>query len=394
MSHPDTIAVHAGEPGLDRGDAPITPDITVGSASGYRDLAAVDAAMAAHRGYGRWGTENHRQLEAALSGLEASGTKTRLGAVVVGSGMAAIAVALLSELNHGDHVVVANDCYGTTMTFVRDDLSRFGITASVVDFQDLEAVRRAIGERTRVVLCEVCTNPLIRVPDLEALATIAHEVGALLLVDNTVPTPVLCQPLRWGADAVIYSATKNLSGHADVIGGAIVGKPAWIESARAFSHTFGPTLGPFDAWLTLRGLRTLGIRMARHTSNTLTLAQFLENHPAVRKVFYPALASSPFCQRACRLMPDGAGALLSFELEGGKAALDRMLERLQMVRLMPSLGHVATTLSHPASTSHRGLTPQERASTGISDALIRCSVGIEHPDDLVADFDQALSSSF
>ena len=246
MPHPDTIAVHAGEPGLDRRDAPITPDITVGSASGYRDLAAVDAAMAAHRGYGRWGTENHRQLEAALAGLEGMNAGSRLDTVVVGSGMAAIAVALLSELNHGDHVLVANDCYGTTMTFVRDDLSRFGITASIVDFQDLNAVKGAIGERTRVLLCEICTNPLIRVPDLEALSRIAHDAGALLLVDNTVPTPVLCQPLRWGADAVIYSATKNLSGHADVIGGAIVGKPAWIESARAFSHTFGPTLGPLE----------------------------------------------------------------------------------------------------------------------------------------------------
>ena len=390
MPHRDTIAVHAGEPGLDRRDAPITPDITVGSASGYRDLAAVDAAMAAHRGYGRWGTENHRQLAAALAGLEASGAGSRLDAVVVGSGMAAIAVALLSELNHGDHVVVANDCYGTSMTFVRDDLSRFGITASIVDFQDLDAVKRAINDRTRVLLCEVCTNPLIRVPDLEALSTIAHDAGALLLVDNTVPTPVLCQPMRWGADAAIYSATKNLSGHADVIGGAIVGKPAWIESARAFSHTFGPTLGPFDAWLTLRGLRTLALRMERHTTNALRLATFLENHAAVSRVFYPALASSPFCQRARRLLPDGAGALFSFELKGGKAAIDRMLERLGIVRLMPSLGHVATTLSHPASTSHRGLTPEERAATGISEALVRCSVGIEHADDLVADFDQAL----
>lgn len=390
MPHPDTIAVHAGEPRLDRQDAPITPDISVGSASGYRDLASVDAAMAAHRGYGRWGTENHHQLEAALAGLEGSNPGSRLDAVVVGSGMAAIAVALLSELNHGDHVVVANDCYGTTMTFVRDDLSRFGISASVIDFQDLDAVNGAITDRTRVLLCEVCTNPLIRIPDLEALATIAHERGALLLVDNTVPTPVLCQPLRWGADAVIYSATKNLSGHADVIGGAIVGKPAWIESARAFSHTFGPTLGPFDAWLTLRGIRTLGLRMQRHTANALRLAEFLAQHAAVARVYYPGLPDNPYRERAGRLLPDGAGALLSFELKGGRQAIDAMLTRLKIVRLMPSLGHVATTLSHPASTSHRGLTPDERARTGISDSLMRCSVGIENADDLIGDFEQAL----
>ena len=259
MPHSDTVAVHAGEPTLDRKDAPVTPDISVGSASGYPDLQSLDAAMAAHRGYGRWGTDNHRQLEAAVAELEANGLETRLEAVAVSSGMAAIAVGLMSEMNAGDHVVAAHDCYGTTVTFLRTDLPRFGITSTIVDFQDLDAVRRAVTDRTRVLLCEMCTNPLIRVPDLEALASIAHEAGALLVVDNTVPTPALSQPLRWGADVVIYSATKNLSGHADVIGGLIVGKPSWISGARAFAHTFGPALGPFDAWLTLRGIRTLAV---------------------------------------------------------------------------------------------------------------------------------------
>ena len=392
MPHPDTIAVHAGEPAIERKDAPITPDITVGSASGYQDLKSLDAAMAEHRGYGRWGTDNHRQLEAAVAALEANGLATRLDAVAVGSGMAAIAVALMSEMSAGDHVVAAHDCYGTTLTFLRSDLPRFGIVSTIVDFQDLDAVRRAMTDRTRVLLCEMCTNPLIRIPDIEALAAIAHDAGALLVVDNTVPTPALSQPLRWGADAVIYSATKNLSGHADVIGGLLVGKPSWIDGARAFAQTFGPTLGPFDAWLTLRGIRTLAVRMARHTSNALTLARVLEGHAAVSRVNYPGLDSSPFCGRARRLLPGGAGALLSFELRGGKPALASMLSRLQLVRLMPSLGNVATTLSHPASTSHRGLEPTERARAGISDGLVRCSVGLEHPDDLLEDFQQALTS--
>ena len=393
MSHPDTIAVHAGEPPPDREDAPITPDITVGSASGYPDLASLDAAMAEHRGYGRWGTANHRQLEAAVAGLEANGLDTKLDAVAVGSGMAAIAVALMSEMNVGDHVVAAHDCYGTTVTFLREDLSRFGITSSVVDFQDLEAVKAVVTDRTRVLLCEICTNPLIRVPDLEALAEVAHQAGALLVVDNTVPTPALSQPLRWGADVVIYSATKNLSGHADVVGGVVVGKPSWVDGARAFAHTFGPTLGPFDAWLTLRGIRTLAVRMARHTSNALQLARFFEDHSAVSRVHYPELESSPFCARARRYLPAGAGALLSFELAGGKPALESMLRQLRLVRLMPSLGNVITTLSHPASTSHRGLDPTERAKAGISDGLVRCSVGLEHPDDLLEDFQQALTPS-
>src|SRR5438445_2255213 len=387
MPHSDTLAVHAGEPGLDRRDASITPDITVGSASGYPDLAALDAAMAEHRGYGRWGTENHRQLEAAVASLEANGLDGRLDAVAVGSGMAAIAVALMSEMNAGDHLVAAHDCYGTTITFLRDDLSRFGITSSIVDFQDLDTVRAALTDRTRILLCEICTNPLIRVPDLEVLAEIAHQAGALLVVDNTVPTPALSQPMRWGADVVIYSATKNLSGHADVIGGAVVGRAAWVDWARAFARTLGPTLGPFDAWLTLRGIRTLAVRMARHTGNALQLARFLERHPAVRQVNYPELESSPFCARARQLVPDGAGALLSFELEGGRVALETMIGRLKLVRLMPSLGNVATTLSHPASTSHRGLTAEERGRAGISDGLVRCSNVLEQQHDQVADFE-------
>src|SRR3982074_2892354 len=308
MPHSDTVAVPAGEPSIDRKDPPITPDISVGSASGYPDLQTLDAAMAEHRGYGRWGTDNHRQLEAAVAALEANGLATRLDAVSVGSGMAAIAVALMSEMSAGDHVVAAYDCYGTTVTFLRNDLPRFGIISTIVDFQDLDAVRAAVTDRTRMLLCEMCTNPLIRVPDIEALAVIAHDAGALLVVDNTVPTPALSQPLRWGADAVIYSATKNLSGHADVIGGVIVGKPTWIDAARAFAHTFGPTPGPFDPWLTLRGIRTLAVRMARHTSNALTLARVLEGHPAVSQVNYPDLDSSPFCARARRLLPGGAGA--------------------------------------------------------------------------------------
>jgi len=390
MGHPDTLAVHGGEPPIERPGAPVIPDIAVSSAGVYSDLETLDQAMAQHRGYGRWGTENHRQLEAAIAALEGAGVKGRLDAQVTASGMAAIAVALLTELNTGDHVVAAQDCYGTTQTFLRDDLPRFGITNTVVDFQDLDLVRAAIKDRTRVLLTEICTNPLIRVPDLEALASIAHESGALLLVDNTVPTPVLSQPFRWGADVVVHSATKNLSGHADVIGGVVVGRPAWLEGARAFAQTFGPTLGPFEAWLTLRGVRTLAVRMERHTTNALALARFFEGRPEVARVHYPALESSPFSGRARHLLPNGSGALLSFELRGGKLAVGAMIRRLRMVRLMPSLGHVATTLSHPASTSHRGLDAAEQARAGIGPGLVRCSAGLERIDDLLEDFTQAL----
>jgi cystathionine gamma-synthase len=389
--HPDTLAVHAGEPPLDRPDAPVVPDITVGSASTYPDLASLETAMARHRGYGRWGTDNHRQLEQAVAALEGAPVTGRVEALAVASGMAAIATAVLTETNSGDHIVAAHDCYGTTVTFLRDDIARFGITTSLVDIQDLDQVRAALTARTRLILCEICTNPLIRVPDLEGLAGIAHQRGILLVVDNTVPTPALSQPFRWGADVVVHSATKNLSGHADVVGGVLLGRPAWLEGARALARTFGPSLGPFEAWLTLRGVRTLALRMERHTQNALALARFLEGRPAVSHVYYPELASSPFCQRAKRLLPQGAGALLSFELQGGLPAVERMLSRLKLIRLMPSLGHVATTLSHPASTSHRGLSAEDRGRVGIAEGLIRCSVGLERIDDLTADLEHALS---
>ncbi|TMD03758.1 MAG: aminotransferase class I/II-fold pyridoxal phosphate-dependent enzyme [Chloroflexi bacterium] len=390
--HPDTLAVHAGEPPLDRQDAPVVPDITVGSASVYPDLASLETAMAGHRGYGRWGTQNHHQLEQAVSALEGVGVSGRVEALAVASGMAAIATTILTEATSGDHVVAANDCYGTTVTFLRDDVARFGLTTTLVDVQDLDQVRAAMTARTRLILCEVCTNPLIRVPDLESLAAVAHERGALLVVDNTVPTPALSQPFRWGADVVIHSATKNLSGHADVVGGVLLGRPAWLEGARALARTFGPSLGPFEAWLTLRGIRTLAVRMERHTQNALALAGFLERQPAVSHVYYPELASSPFCRRAKRLLPQGAGALFSFELQGGLPAVERLLSRLKLIRLMPSLGHVATTLSHPASTSHRGLSQEERRRVGIADGLVRCSVGLERIDDLTADLERGLAA--
>jgi len=386
VPHPDTIAVHAGEPAIDRKDAPITPDISVGSASGYQDLKTLDAAMAAHRGYGRWGTDNHRQLEAAVASLESNDLTTSLEAVAVASGMAAIAVALMSEMNAGDHVVAAHDCYGTTLTFLRDDLPRFGITSSVVDFQDLDAVRRAVTDRTRMLLCEICTNPLIRVPDLEPLARIAHDAGALLVVDNTVPTSALSQPFRWGADVVIYSATKNLSGHADVIGGVIVGKPTWIEAARAFAHTFGPTLGPFDAWLTLRGIKTLAVRMDRHSLNAARVADMLLAHPAVSAVLYPGLPAHPGHEIAAKQMR-GFGGMVSFRMRDGEEAAVAACGRTRLFILGESLGGVESLIEHPGRMTHASVAGSPLEVPG---DLVRLSVGIESADDLLEDLRSAL----
>ena len=380
--------MHSGEPAAGE---PIAPDITVGSAFTYPDLESLEAAMSSHHGYGRWGTANHEQLEEAVAALEATPDGRPPKGLALASGMSAIAVGILTEASQGDRVVVARDIYGTTLTFLKQDLSRLGIETRVVDVQDIDAVEREIDERTRMVLCEMCTNPLIRVPDLEKLAEVAHRKGALLMVDNTVPTPILCQPFRFGADIVVHSATKNLSGHADVIGGVLLGRAAWMEGARSLTRSFGPTLGPFDAWLTLRGLRTLAVRMERHTANALALATFLASHPGVRSVHYACLDESPYRARAGRYLPRGAGALFSFELNEGLPAVREMIKRLRLVRLLPSLGHVATTLSHPASTSHRGLTPEERAQAGISQGLLRCSVGLESIDDLREDFAQAIA---
>jgi len=394
-----TRAVHAGDPfpplPAEGGELPIPGPISLATVYAFRDLHHMRAVFEGFEGgssYGRYGTRNHGELERALAELEGGPDVPFLVvAQVAGSGMAAILLALLGALKSGDHVVATQDCYGGTLTLLQGDLPRLGIRTTFVDTDDLAAVERAIEPSTRVLLAETISNPTVKVADLEALAALARKRDLWLFVDSTFPTPVLHRPLTLGPHVVaLHSLTKYLSGHADVLGGAVVGHEDFMGSVKQLAMHLGPILSPFDCWLTLRGLRTLPLRMERHCENARRLAEFLAGHPRVARVYYPELKSSPYRERAQRLLPRGAGGMLAFEVPGGIAEANGVVTRLKLIKLMPSLGHAITIVSHPAWSSHRHLSPQEKARAGVTDGMIRVSAGLEHFDDLRADLEQAL----
>jgi methionine-gamma-lyase len=242
------------------------------------------------------------------------------------------------------------------------------------------------------VLAETITNPLCTVPDIEAIAAMARERGVPFLVDNTFASPIQCRPLELGATAVMHSATKYIGGHSDLVAGVAVGGAAAIGDARARSVRTGTPLGPFDAWLALRGLRTLDVRMRRHSDNSLALARAMREMGSVARVHHPLLEDSASYAVASRLLPQGAGGMMAFDLKGGREAVQRMLSRFRLASFAASLGGVETTISYPEITSHRSLTPAERADLGVTPGTVRVSVGIEDPDDIIDDFTQALAA--
>ncbi len=396
-----TRAVHAGDPfpslpgeGEELG---IPGPIALASVYAFRDLHHLKAVFEGFEegsSYGRYGTRNHAELERALANLEGGpDVPFMVVAQAAASGMAAILLSLLSAVKTGEHVVATQDCYGGTQQLLQHDLPRLGVRTSFVDTDDLEAVERAIEPSTRVLLAETISNPTIKVADLPRLAALAKERGLWLFVDSTFPTPMLHRPLTLGPHVVVlHSLTKYLSGHADVLGGAVVAHEDFMGSVKQLAMHLGPTLAPLECWLTLRGLRTLPLRMERHCDNARRLAEFLARHPRVRRVYYPTLPTSPYRERARQLLPKGAGGMLSFEIPGGIAEANAVITRLRLIKLMPSLGHTITIVSHPSWSSHRGLSPQEKARAGVSDGLIRVSAGLEHFEDLQADLEQALDA--
>jgi cystathionine beta-lyase/cystathionine gamma-synthase len=305
--------------------------------------------------------------------------------------MAALYLAIVALTPKPATIVATRELYGGTLNLLRQDLEPAGYEAHFVDIGDLDAVRRAL-DGAGLVLIETITNPLCGVADIEAIARMARDRGVRVLVDNTFATPILCRPLELGADLVMHSATKYIGGHSDLLAGVVVGGNELIAAARARSVRTGATLGPFDAWLALRGLRTLEVRMARHSENALALARALSTVQGVSKVHHPLLDGSPWAAVARRILPQGAGGMMAFDLEGGRAAVQRMMSRFQMVSFAASLGGVETTISYPEITSHRSLSPEQRAELGVTPGTVRVSVGIEAADDIVADFTQAIAS--
>jgi cystathionine beta-lyase/cystathionine gamma-synthase len=274
---------------------------------------------------------------------------------------------------------------------------RRGVEAVFVDITDLDAVEKALKPGARVLLCESISNPMMEVADIPMLAMLAHSAGALLIVDNTFATPMLMRPFEFGADIVIHSCTKYMNGHDDVTAGTVSvsdrleGGEAMLGALRSAKTLFGPILSPFEAWLLLRGIRTLGVRMTKHCENAAALAEELKQMAAVQKVYYPGVDAKKAGSTAQRLLEEGFGGMLSFVVEGGRPAAEKLISGLDMVTFVPSLGSFATTVSHPASTSHRGLLEEQRQRLGISEGLIRVSVGIEDMGDIIEDFRNALA---
>lgn len=335
--------------------------------------------------YTRYGSPNTKQVEVLLAELEGSES-----ALAVGSGMAAITTAILANVRMGDHVVAQRTHYTATMSLLAHTLPGYGVEVTQVDQRDSEAFARAVRPNTKIIYTESPTNPTMDLTDLRATADIAHAAGALAITDNTFASPYNQRPLELGYDLVVHSATKYLNGHADVTAGALMGAKHLIDRAWEYARVHGPVLHPFEAWLLRRGLQTFGLRMAAHNSNALAVAQFLEQHPAVERVYYPGLESHPQHALAKQQMVGGFGGMLSFEMKGGYDAAYNVVRNTELCLLAVSLGGVETLITHPASMIHTRQTDEERRTAGISPGLIRLSVGVENVEDIIEDLEQAL----
>ena len=330
--------------------------------------------------YSRFTNPTVRTFEQRLAALE-GGQRC----VATASGMAAILTTCMGLLKSGDHIVSSRAIFGTTVMLFNTYLAKFGVTTSYVPLTDLAAWAKAITPQTRLLFLETPSNPLTEVADIRALADLAHKHGCLLAVDNCFCTPALQRPLELGADIVIHSATKYLDGQGRCIGGAVVGTDEVVgKDVYGFLRTAGPTLSPFNAWVFLKGLETLKLRMHAHSASALQLARWLEQQPAVKKVNYSGLESHP--QHALAKRQQSAyGGVLSFELHGGQQAAWALIDATRMLSITANLGDAKTTITHPATTTHGRLTPEQRAEAGISDGLIRIAVGLEDVEDIIAD---------
>jgi cystathionine gamma-synthase len=399
-------ATSTARAGLGRGDTAEGSDliapISLASVRAYADLPSVDEAMEGRHTYRRYGGGNPELLEAALIELETIPGKPAPVARVTSSGQAALLMAVtLVVTPRRRRVVVLRPCYGGTESLLAGPLGNLGVQVSIVDLPvdgggDHGAlVGATLGDDVAAVVTEVITNPLIGLVDVPAVVDAAHASGAACIVDATFAPAFLFQSFALGADLVIHSLTKHLSGHSDVLGGVLLvdadhAASDWLD---AHARLLGANLSPFDSWLALRGLRTAGLRIERSSENAAVLAAFFSGRPELAAVHYPGLRDAQDAALAARLLPRGRGAMLSIDLRGGGGAADAFIKGLDGVRLAPSLGDVATTVSHPTSTSHRALSPQQRHALGIGDGLVRISTGIEHIDDLRAEFDAALIAS-
>jgi cystathionine gamma-synthase len=381
-----TTAIHGGEKRPRAGNSITTP-IYQTATYVFRDTAELVDYMSGNterEEYGRYGNPTQRIAEqkcAAIEGAEAG--------LAFASGMAAITTTLLAILQSGQHVVLTDDCYRRTRQFCRTVLAKFGVDVTIVETGNDAALEAAITPRTRVLISESPTNPYNKIVDLARIAQIGRKHRVLTIIDSTLGTPVNQRPIEHGIDLVLHSATKFLAGHNDVLGGIILGNESVIEGIRQYQGILGAILDPHAAYLLIRGLKTLPIRVERHNQSAQRIAEMLESHPRVERVHYAGLPSHPGHEIARRQMK-GFGGVVSFEVKGDLDAASRVVDAVKIPQIAPSMGGVETLIEQPSLMSFFELTTEERLAVGIKDNLIRLSVGLEDPDDLIADLRQAL----
>ena len=376
-----TRAIHAGQKPDPATGAVVVPI--------YQTSTFAQDAVGKHRGYeyARTGNPTRAALETCIAALEGGAH-----GLAFASGMAAEA-AIMQLLKPGDHTVAVDDLYGGSYRLFRRVLEPMGLSFSFVDGTDLSAVEKSLTDRTRMLWVESPTNPLLKLVDIEAVSKLAHARQALLVVDNTFMSPYFQRPLSLGADIAVHSATKYLGGHSDVIGGTlVVNRDDLFERLAFLQNAVGGVPGPMDAWLVLRGLKTLAIRMREHDHNARQVAAFLIDHPRVARVFYPGLPNHPQQELARRQM-SGFGGMISFEVKGGLEPARRVVERTQLFTLAESLGGVESLIELPAAMTHASIPAETRRAHGVADGLVRISVGIEDAADLISDLDQALADT-
>ncbi len=382
----ETLAVRAGQVrGIEHEHSePIytTSSFTFSSAA---EAAAVFSGEKQGNIYSRFTNPSVRTFQDRLAALEGGEA-----CVATASGMAAILSVCLALLSQGDHIVCSRGVFGSTITLFERYLSRFGIGVDFVDQTSVSAWEAAISPNTRLLFAETPSNPLMELADIRALVDLAHAHGAWLAVDNCFCTPALQKPLALGADLVIHSATKYLDGQGRCVGGAVVGDAEKVgKEVFGFLRTAGPTMSPFNAWVFLKGLETLDLRMRAHSANAQALAEFLESHPAVERVYFPGLASH--AQHALAMtQQSGPGGVVSFEVKGGREAAWRVIDSTRMLSITSNLGDTKTTITHPATTTHGRLSPEQREAAGIREGLLRVSVGLENVNDIMRDLSRGL----
>lgn len=386
----DTKAIHGGSHGNNPNNS-LNPPIFQTSTFVFDDLEHVDKVMSFESDdyvYTRGNNPTLRLFENKMAELENGN-----GAVAFSSGMAAISSVIFSLLKPGDNIIVHKTLYGSTYNVVNNILPKYHMNSKTIDFKNIELLERTIDEKTRVIYFETPCNPNLDIIDIRRVCDIARKRGVKTVIDNTFASPYFQRPLNLGADVVVHSATKYICGHGDAVGGvAVSGDENYIQYLKfEYMCEFGGVMSPFNAWLLLRGLKTLGIRMRQHEKNAIAIAGFLENHPNVKKVMYPGLESFEGHKTASEQM-DGYGAMISFEVKGGLEESKNVVNAVRLIKIAVSLGDCETLIEHPAAMTHRGYPKEKLAEFNLTESMIRISVGLEDADDLINDLSLALNS--